>query len=399
MRSSDTTERSETPFLIDPFRPVCSARTSVVGPRIFVADGLELPCQLDTVTMSEARSTSPAGGQANGVEQEIDELDYNAAHPEKTAPPRLPGVSEKRRVASLEETAFDIKTFVEESSGQEAATVLYLAYGSNLCAKTFKGVRGIQPLAQVNVVVPEIALTFDLPGLPYGEPCFANVAPRAEVDRRLASPKTGDETALLLADSKQPRYHKDRWKKGLVGVVYEVSVKDYATIISTEGGGMSYQDILVTCHCLPDASTVPEHPDTPPLKAHTLYAPRDSKAVNRLQRPDPSYAQPSARYLQLLLDGADEHGLPEEYKVFMRNILTYTITETRQRYGAIYFLGFWGTLLRTMFRSARYVADKKGRSPAWWAWITGSMFRAIWACYDGFAHPVFGNGERTVGDA
>ena len=60
------------------------------------------------------------------------------------------------------------------SSTSNEKTVLYLAYGSNLSAETFKGNRGIRPLSAVNVHVPSLNLTFDLAGIPYIEPCFAN---------------------------------------------------------------------------------------------------------------------------------------------------------------------------------------------------------------------------------
>jgi hypothetical protein len=108
-------------------------------------------------------------------------------------------------------------------------TVLYLAYGSNLCDETFLGRRGIKPISQTNVLVPELRLTFDLPGVPYNEPCFANTA------RRDPTESLEEETRMLGADTAD--YRKDRWKKGLVGTVYEVSLKDYAHIIATEGGG------------------------------------------------------------------------------------------------------------------------------------------------------------------
>ncbi|EDO00053.1 hypothetical protein SS1G_02912 [Sclerotinia sclerotiorum 1980 UF-70] len=184
------------------------------------------------------------------------------------------------------------------ASREEPKTVLYLAYGSNLSAETFKGKRGIKPLSAVNVHVPAIDLTFDLCGIPYAEPCFANCQYRKI---QPGSPRSKD-------------YHKTRWHKGLVGVVYEVTLDDYRTIIATEGGGTSYKDELVQCYVLPDGSkTVDPNPSGTPFQAHTLLCPFDSKDPNRICRPDPNYAQPSARYLKLITDGAKEHNLPEEY--------------------------------------------------------------------------------------
>jgi hypothetical protein len=325
----------------------------------------------------------------------------------------LPKPSPGRLLASLKETPFNLER--RESTAEiarEHGTVLYLAYGSNLCYQTFQKSRGVKPLAQVNVLVPELRLTFDLPGLPYAEPCFANTARRDPT-----GPKDDDELDKLekeLAGSesdpltqKKPKYHKDRWSKGLVGVVYEVSPSDYAHIIATEGGGSSYQDILVSCYPLSDGDdVVPEHPDSlgKPFKAHTLFSPPTPhpkpdkpKHVHngRSQRPDPSYAQPSARYLKLLRDGADEHALPAEYKDYVKDIRPYTMTSQAQRLGQFVFLGLWAPFIVLLISLQRTYQDKNGRSPKWLIGLSNGLFTNMWRSYDGFFRPIFGDGERT----
>ncbi len=280
--------------------------------------------------------------------------------------------------------------------------MLYLAYGSNLCAETFQGKRGIKPLAQVNVVVPELRLTFDLPGVPYAEPCFANTA-RRQPSSPPDAPPPSENTPLLLneVDRRREGYHKDRWSKGLVGVVYEVTQTDYAHIIATEGGGSSYQDILVDCHALPAGSTVPWNPTTPPFKAHTLFSPSDAtpgKPDNRLHRPDPSYAQPSKRYKKLITDGAAEHELPAEYQRYLGQIRPYHITTQAQRVGAFVFLSLWAPLVFSLFSMMRMFQDGKGRSPRWLMALSSAIFRAVWVSYDITFKRIFGDGERTIGD-
>ncbi|PBP25806.1 gliotoxin biosynthesis protein GliK [Diplocarpon rosae] len=149
--------------------------------------------------------------------------------------PRLPTTSPSRLVSTTH------------------STILYLAYGSNLSAQTFKGTRGINPLSALNVHVPSLTLTFDLPGIPYKEPCFANT--------RYSSPPSPSNTG----------YRKDRWHKGLVGVVYEVTPEDYRTIIATEGGGASYHDVVVPCYAIaPGSKTINAMPSGIPFSAHTL---------------------------------------------------------------------------------------------------------------------------------
>lgn len=267
---------------------------------------------------------------------------------------------------------------------QAPDTVLYLAYGSNLSAETFKGTRGIKPLSAVNVLVPSLALTFDLPGIPYSEPCFANTRQR----------EVGKSQEYTDQD-----YHKDRWQKGLVGVVYEVTPEDYATIIATEGGGSSYTDILVPCYTIPSGSRIVNpHPTTKPFVAHTLFAPVNSPNAGRSHRSDPSYAQPSARYLKLIRDGADEHGLPEEYREYLADLRPFQITTTRQRIGQTLFAGFWMPVILALFAVGRLLADERGRTPGWFQKIQGGVFAVLWASYDNVFKGAFGDGERTIGD-
>ncbi|KAH0536349.1 hypothetical protein FGG08_006775 [Glutinoglossum americanum] len=320
----------------------------------------------------------------------------------------LPAISDEKRSRSVGEEAFT-ESFVDDIANQETAehdTVLYLAYGSNLCEAKFRDVRGIKPLAQLNVLVPELVLMFDLPGIPYTEPCFANVQYRDQKRTRHSNVQSGlGEKLLSNNEGRPPKYHKDRWKKGLVGVVYEVTKKDYATIIVTEGGGSAYKDVVVTCYPLPEGNAVPENPQTSPFQAHTLFSPRPSepppgktapKRAGRAHRPDPSYAQPSARYLRLLTDGADEHDLPEEYRLYLRDIRPYTVTTNRQRFGQFLFMSVWIPVVYVLIFMQRIFGDKRGRSPKWLIEASRTLFNRMWASYDGFFKDLFGDGERTM---
>lgn len=341
----------------------------------------------------------------------------------------LPPVSAARLEASLSESPIPVSSLTSSdySAWQEKGkTVLYLAYGSNLCNETFLGKRGIRPLAQINVQVPELRLTFDLPGLPYIEPCFANTG------RRDPLPPNPDGGPNFLLDNEKDGgqrlvvrgsgYHKDRWHKGLIGTVYEVTPTDYAHIIATEGGGSAYHDILVTCYPLiPGMDSVPETPSTMPLMAHTLFAPaketdepedqedtKDSEAssqlirnphtTDRFSRPDPSYAQPSARYLKLITDGAAERGLPLEYQTFLSQIRTYTITTKRQRAGQALFLAIWLPIITALMALQEKLQDKKGQAPEWLAKVLAWVMLAMWVCYDGFFKNMYGDGERSIPD-
>jgi hypothetical protein len=311
----------------------------------------------------------------------LDSITPSTHRPSRTrAAECIPVTSQARQQQSLDDRPFSHldQTTIRAGHGSDNddETVLYLGYGSNLSAETFRGKRGIRPVSQVNVVVPALSLTFDLPGIPYAEPCFGNVRHR-------------DETL------QQEDYHKDHWSKGLVGVVYEVTREDYVHIIATEGGGSGYEDVLVDCYALSGepSQDVPMKPAGQPFKAHTLFAP------SKLTRPDHSYAQPSARYLKLITDGAAEHGLPLEYQAFLHQIRPFHLTTTRQRLGSFVFLSVWSPFFLFFIGGAAAIFLRPdGTYPKWFAEFLNAMFTACWASYDHFFKELFGDGERTIGD-
>jgi hypothetical protein len=325
----------------------------------------------------------------------------------------IPPPSSTRLQASLHDTPCDIDELIQHPHTQKG-TVLYLAYGSNLCNETFRGKRKVVPISEINVQVPTLRLTFDLSGLPYLEPCFANTAlrdPNHPTEIKPSEDAISENTSLLTStDATSQDYRKNAWHKGLIGVVYEVTAADYANIIATEGGGASYQDILVDCYpfaCSDPHAAVPNTPSTKPFKAHTLFAPArlpgpppspNTQDIGRFQRPDTAYAQPSARYLKLISDGAIERGLPSEYREYIDSLRPYRITTTRQKIGRVLFVGFWGPVILAMFALSRLVAGKNGRVPPWMARLSAAVFYYQWMAYDRFYKPVFGDGERTIGD-
>lgn len=285
-------------------------------------------------------------------------------------------------------------------------TVFYLAYGSNLAAATFLVRRGIKPLRAINVAVPSLRLTFDLPGLPYSEPCFANTARRHPPSDSQPPHVVAEKAPLLCATpntngSLKDPYHKRRWIKPLVGVVYELTPSDYAHVIATEGGGASYHDIEVPCFELRADSALPVPMDPasdglPSFIVHTLFAPARKAGSKRPARPDPDYAQPSQRYLDLLTSGAAEHNLPLEYQKYLLQIRSYTITSTAQRLGQFLLIATWGPVVMAIFALQPLFADKHGRYPKWLADLLSAVFAAVWRTYDGFFVHLFGDGERTV---
>ncbi|KAF7118556.1 hypothetical protein CNMCM5793_008086 [Aspergillus hiratsukae] len=332
----------------------------------------------------------------------------------------------KRRRQSIADQSLDKDEYLAkkvtshqvEDTVPSEKTVLYLAYGSNLSAKTFQGTRGIRPLSQINVVVPSLRLTFDLPGIPYVEPCFAATRRRAHPPKETQIGNVGniENPADADADASEQStlLSEEPTSMPLVGVVYEVTVADYAKIIATEGGGSGYKDIVVDCYPFPKSHSptdpIPEYPETKPFKSHTLLSPNDDSDPSHLavknnhllppyRRPNPDYAQPSARYLDLINTGATEHNLPLPYRRYLAHFQPYRITTVRQMFGRAIFVASWFPVLIVLMGLSRLLAGPDGRSPPWLAQVGNLVFSVMWTTYDNFFAPIFGDGERTVEDA
>jgi hypothetical protein len=308
----------------------------------------------------------------------------------------------------------------DDNGKKPGKTVLYLAYGSNLSTEKFRGDRGIEPLSQVNVYVPALRLTFDLSGIPYLEPCFSGT------QYRTVAHNTQEERYRDIVDEKEENvgtiegdvdlesgyndqghgYHKDQWHKPLIGVVYEVSLSDYAHIIATEGGGNGYVDIVTECFPFPgdgDYNANDPTPDVPggkPFMAHTLLSPPKSvyRPNSHLIRPDPSYAQPSARYLKMITDGAEELDFPYDYRAYLASIRPYRATTAGQKMGQKIALYILIPLLQVFIALGQLFADDEGLIPGWLSRVFDAMRELMWTVYDVVGVKVLGDGERSVDD-
>lgn len=449
----------------------------------------------NTMATDDDTLPPPAGLAATvvrkAIEIDLETPDATATTPSSTSPPakrRIPHTSAERIALAtpdveLEQPVLASKYLAQQEQARlltektpfpstlstdapttTEPTVLYLAYGSNMAAATFEGTRGIKPLSCVTVSAPTLQLTFDLPGIPYREPCFANTAfrkppksppkvpdipdvPPIPAPPGPPGPPTNPPPVSVVAPKSKFEIdsHGDPiWDGPLYGVVYEVTRDDYAKIIATEGGGASYQDVLVPCLVVAPRMGVPEKPDIPvpprPFLAHTLFAPQvpaDRKAiagetdddddnddgddndgddgdnwfsrrwrtlVKRLVRfasvfgrPDPGYAQPSKRYLGLLTTGAADHELPQAYQDWLASLQPYTITSRRQTVGSNLLLIAALPFLLVIL-GVNWLPQKKGstgRMSPTMVIVMGTIFRSVWWVYDHVFDPVFGDGERT----
>jgi cation transport regulator ChaC len=147
------------------------------------------------------------------------------------------------------------------------STLWYFAYGSNLDPRTFLGRRRMQPLETRIGVLHDFELRFDLPVGP-GERGVANVAPRL-----------GDLV----------------W-----GALYQLTQADADRLDRTEGVHVGFYRRFAV--------------EVRTAEGEVLSAFTYRSEAKRTER------KPSSRYLGLLLAGARELGLPDEYIERLRSL-------------------------------------------------------------------------------
>ena len=135
----------------------------------------------------------------------------------------------------------------------------YFGYGSNMNSKVFQGRRAMRPTKIERAVLRDYRLVFNQPGIPWLEPSFANIeeAPGEYIE----------------------------------GVLYEISGAEMVRLDISEGNGA--YDII---------TSKVEGEVSGPVTAHTFATKNVSHGLH-----------PSLRYMTLLVDGAIEHGLSEDW--------------------------------------------------------------------------------------
>lgn len=143
--------------------------------------------------------------------------------------------------------------------------------------------RKVYPTESAACRVPGWYLNFDVEGVPYSEPCFASIG---------REPWKG---------SPDPRAE-------LQAVVHKITPSDFIRIQRTEGGGgyagLGYEAVHVQVELL----------DGRQLDAITLL---------HISRASGFYANPSIRYINLIVNGAREYHLSAEYISFLEAIPVY----------------------------------------------------------------------------
>ncbi|KAL2842717.1 gliotoxin biosynthesis protein GliK [Aspergillus pseudoustus] len=244
----------------------------------------------------------------------------------------------------------------ESNDGSMIATskaIWYFAYGSNTRSSVMRG-RGIVPLDAQPVVVPSHRLCFDIFGIPYAEPAFASIVP-IMLDATIDSP----------SGQAIPPVH---------GVAYLLTQDDYRRLVLSEGAGVGYDEITVCARII----SLEEAGQDGEILAHTLQA----KYPWRPNR------APSARYMNLIIDGANEFNLPYSYKSYLHSVPVYVPLRTyRSRFGAWLFLAFWRKAIRGLARLTKVSTDEKGHCPRWLGGVIVGVYWCMWGWHD-FVHSV-----------
>ncbi|KAI0508615.1 hypothetical protein F5B22DRAFT_638650 [Xylaria bambusicola] len=236
-------------------------------------------------------------------------------------------------------------------------TVWYFAYGSNMSSAKFTGDRGIIPLKVARVRIPGWILAMEIPGMPYSEPSFSSIAPRAYGD--------GEEKGF----------------PDVVGVAYLITRAQYKHVIASEGGGTAYLNLCIAG--VPVEATDEEKTGTR-VKVWTL-----GSAIAR--HPPPA---PSLRYMTLLTEGANESKLPLEYQGYLSQIPTYRLPDSRwTRLGATIFLSIWSPVMSLMEKLVKGNIREDGNTYLWIVYLVRLVMLFIWLMHDYVFWPMFGRGD------
>ncbi|KAL5453656.1 hypothetical protein PMIN07_007881 [Paraphaeosphaeria minitans] len=240
----------------------------------------------------------------------------------------------------------------------------YLAYGSNMKSSSMHG-RKIVPLRTKIVSVPTHYFTFDVFGIPYSEPCYASIEQFPD----------GGRGKLQLQ-------HKRECidVPPLCGIAHLLTPADFHRLLITEGSGVVYDLIDLEAHELSEKRRA----TGVKLTAYTLKA-------KWPQRPN---GTPSARYLNLFLEGAKENNLPPQYIQYLESFPRYhKIEGSKRTYGQLVFDAGWRPFLKRLVRLTTWRVDEDGNCPIFIAVLIVWLYQLMWSYHDYVHSPVFGRGD------
>ncbi|KAH8172385.1 hypothetical protein LIA77_06640 [Sarocladium implicatum] len=249
--------------------------------------------------------------------------------------------------------------------------VWYFAYGSNMAPSVIAR-RGIKPLAARCAQIKTHVLVFDVFGVPYSEPAMAGIRLR-------------------------PTGHIG---PAVCGVAYLLSGLDYARLKKSEGAGTGYRDVILEAEIMDSGRSFDQSQDwesRPPIDAAAALAaanaPKDGslRVVTLMARyPFEPPRLPSRRYMNLLIDGSLQSGLPQEYTAYLEKLPAYTrpkLSWLHEMLAIRVFLGFWMPILTFVMR---HVKERAEMHPNAASATVNIMFRSMWLYHDAIHRNVWG---------
>ncbi|GAA5884774.1 hypothetical protein JCM6882_005388 [Rhodosporidiobolus microsporus] len=191
-------------------------------------------------------------------------------------------------------------------------------YGPHLFPPRLRSILGAAtPVSSSAVYIPNAWLTFDVPGVPFLEPVYANALVRGVNDQDAFAGEEKEKDG----GSREERYSRWVWGRAcpgmqfegelppsLEGIVYELTDEDYQAVVSSAAAAFpSSSASLVLVHCTKFANGDPAAP-TGEVIAELLVA-----------KPPPSSdaLQPSQNQLRLVIAGALLSALSRPYIAYL----------------------------------------------------------------------------------
>ncbi|GAA5900788.1 hypothetical protein JCM5296_004895 [Sporobolomyces johnsonii] len=189
--------------------------------------------------------------------------------------------------------------------------------------------RSTKPISSSTVLVPDAYLAFDVPGVPFLEPAFANAIVQGYNDEGDWREELG-EKAKDADERQSTAYKKWVWDRScpgmefrealppnLEGIAYELSEQDWPVVLSAVAAASpSTPSSLVPVRCIPFTGGDPSN-SSEPFTAHILVANPALQAAG---------LQPTQQYLNLVLRGAFFNTLSREYLAHLILLRPYTLS-------------------------------------------------------------------------
>ncbi|KAI9025599.1 hypothetical protein DFJ74DRAFT_45284 [Hyaloraphidium curvatum] len=261
-----------------------------------------------------------------------------------------------------EAVARKLRAYVESvAAADETGHCWYLSYGSNNNSKVLSGRRKVFPKESVPVKVPGWVMRYAARGAPFLEPAFGVLIPR---------PADAPES--------EPDCH---------GVCHRITSDEFLKIVATEGGGgqpsMGYSIVEVTAESTSG---------TPRTFHRVLSLGAGSKVWFNLLC--------SARYKELVVDGAKQGGVDPSYVSYLESIPHYDSSATwGRKIGRLISIAIMGTLVIPAFLlTSRLQLEPGGRGTyfiqKFWLLPIRTM---TWVLHDYVLRHVLGSGTDNSG--